>query len=379
MQIKDNSYMENNNNVKFRILNLNRMDSKPTFKEAKNGDYIEYGSDNAYPQYLLDVFHNKSNKHKAIISKKVDMTTGSGFKGLESDSATSFVENRYGKDDLDYVAKRVNFDYEIHSGFAMFIRWNSSGTKIAAIDWLPYHKCRLSSDEKSILVSKDWTNIRKKVNKPVTYPRFNPMASDKEPTQVFYYVEESNGVDYYPLPYYSSTLNWIELDWEISTFHLSSVRNGFSAGFILNFATGIPTEEEMDLAYKAFNRKYTGSNNAGKFILTYSEGQDQKPDLTPIELNSSDERFMLLHSEMLTEILIGHSVTSPMLFGVRTEGQLGGRNEILEALAIFQSTYIDNKQKTIEKAFNKLAKYSDVTEKLELGKYTIDFSNIENS
>lgn len=365
-------------NIKFRILNFTNNVSKPTFKEARNGDYIEYGSDNAYPQYLLDVFHNKSNKHKAIISKKVDMTTGNGFIAPETEGLKRFIANPYSNKDLEYIAQRVNYDYEIHNGFAMFVRWNNEGTKIAAVDWLPYHKCRLSTDEKSILVSKDWTNIRKKANRPVTYPRFNPLTAAKEPVQVMYYIEEANGLDYYPLPYYSSTLNWIELDYEISNFHLNSVRNGFSAGFILNFATGIPTDEEMDAAYKSFNRKYSGTTNAGKFILTFSEGQDQKPELVPIELNSSDERFMLLHKEMLTEILIGHSVTSPMLFGVRTEGQLGGRNEILEALAIFQSTYVKSKQKTIEKAFNKLAKFSGAEEELILDKYSIDFSNINS-
>ena len=364
--------------VNFRILNFNTQRSTPMFKESKKGDFIEYGEDNAYPEYLLDVFHNKSNKHKAIISKKVDMTTGGGFIKPADLEAIKFLDNSYSNNSIDYVIKRANYDYEIHNGFALFVRWNKAGTKIAAIDWLPYHKCRLSVDEDSILVSKDWSNLRKKENKPITYPRFNPEIAKEQPTQVLYYIEESNGIDYYPLPYYSSTLNWIELDWEISTFHLSSVRNGFNAGFILNFATGIPTDEEMDEAYKAFNRKYSGTANAGKFILTYSDGQDQKPELVPIELNTSDERFILLHKEMTSEIFIGHSVTSPMLFGVRTEGQLGGRNEILEALAIFQSTYVSGRQKVMESVFNKLAKYAGVTEDLKLERYTIDFSNIEN-
>ena len=367
-----------NNTINFRLLDFGVTQPTPVFKESRNGDYIEYGTDNAYPQYLLDVFHNKSNKHKAIISKKVDMTTGNGFVEAITPQLKSFIDNVYGKKDLEYVATRVNYDFEIHNGFAMLVRWNKEGTKIAAVDWLPYHKCRLSSDEQNILVSKDWTNIRKAVNKPVTYPMFNPKIAKENPTQVFYYVEEANGIDYYTLPYYSSTLNWIELDWEIATFHLSSVRNGFSAGFILNFATGVPSDEEMDEAYRAFNKKYSGTSNAGKFIITYSEGQDQKPELVPIELNSTDERFIILHREMLTEVLIGHSVTSPLLFGIRTEGQLGGRSELLEALAIFQSTYISSKQSVIEKAFNKLAVFAGVTEVMELEQYSIDFSAIES-
>lgn len=364
--------------LNFRLMNLSKERPVPAFKISRKGDYIEYGEDNAYPQYLLDVFHNKSNKHKSIITRKVNMTTGNGFKSPETEALSKFISNRYSTYDLEYVAKRINFDYEIHNGFAMFIRWNKEGTKIAAIDWLPFHKCRLSADESQILVSRDWTNLRKKENKPITYPKYNQLTAYKEPTQVYYYIEEANGVDFYTLPYYSSTLNWIELDWEISNFHLNSVQNGFSAGFILNFATGIPTESEMDEAYRIFNKKYSGTTNAGKFIITYSEGQDQKPELTPIELNTTDERFILLHKEMTSEIFIGHSVTSPMLFGVRTEGQLGGRDEILEALAIFQSTYINDKQRVIEKTFNKLAIFAGVSEPIKLNQYDIDFSNIES-
>tara|TARA_R110000851_G_scaffold94064_2_gene204743 strand:+ start:198 stop:1319 length:1122 start_codon:yes stop_codon:yes gene_type:complete len=365
-------------NINFKILNFDAVRNTPVFKESRSGEYIEYGSDNAYPQYLLDIFHNKSNKHKAIISKKVDMTTGNGFTEPATQELKKFIDNRYGKKDLEYVATRVNYDFEIHNGFAMLIRWNAEGTRVSAIDWLPFHKCRLSTDEQGILVSKDWTQARKAANKPVYYPMFDPRNAKSESTQVFYYIEESNGIDYYTLPYYSSTLSWIELDYEIATFHLASVRNNFNAGFILNFATGVPTEEEMADAQREMERKFTGSENAGKFILTFSDGQDQKPELIPLEMNSSDERFIMLHREMLTEIFIGHSVTSPLLFGIRTEGQLGGRSELLEALAIFQSTYISSKQTVIEKSFAKLASFSGVSEQIKLEQYSIDFSAIES-
>jgi len=135
--------------------------------------------------------------------------------------------------------------------------------------------------------------------------------------------------------------------------------------------------EEMETAYKEFERKYTGSENAGKFILTFSEGQEQKPTLEAIKLNDSDERFLMLHDEMKNEIFIGHGVTDPQLFGVRVPGELGGKDQLLENLAIFQSTYISNKQKTLEKKLNKLAAFAGVTEEIKFRKYEIDFGNIE--
>lgn len=363
--------------MNFRVINMAKGQELPQFRENRNGQWIDYGNDNLYPQYLLDVFHHRSNKHKAIINRKVDMTVGGGFVQPQTPELQKFIKNPYGQKDLEEISIHIDFDFEIMNGFALIVRWNLDGTRIAALDWMPYQKCRLSPCEKKVLISKDWGNWRKSENKPVEYCRFDPLKAKESPTQIFYFVMESNGVEYYPLPYYSSTLVWIELDYEVGNFHLSSVRNGFMPGFILNFATGIPTMEEMELAYKEFERKYTGSENAGKFILTFSEGQDQKPEFIPISLNDSDERFLLLHKEMMEEIFIGHSVTDPQLFGVRVAGELGGKDQLLQNLAIFQSTYIANKQKVLEKQLAKLGGFAGVSEEPKFMKYKIDFSAVE--
>jgi hypothetical protein len=360
-----------------KILNFAKGQELPIFKENRNGKWIDYGSDNLYPQYLLDVYQNRSNKHKAIINRKVDMTTGQGIKPATTEELKKFLKNTFGEYDMEELSVKINFDLEIYGGFALGVRWNIDGSKIAAIDYIPYHKVRLSPDEQEALVSKDWANWRKKENYPTEWQLFDPKKAVESPTQMFYFTLDIVGCEYYPIPYYSSTINWIELDFEISNFHLSSVRNGFMPSFLLNFASGIPTHEQMQDAYREFENKYTGTENAGKFILTFSEGQDQKPELIPINLNDSDERFIMLHKEMKDEIFIGHGVVSPMLFGIRTEGQLGGRDELLEALAIFQSTYVNKRQKTIEKQLNKLAKWAGVIEPIEFMNYEIDFKQID--
>ena len=361
-----------------KIMNFAKDQELPVFKESRNGLWIEYGDNNLYPQYLLDVYHNKSNKHKAIINKKVMMTTGNGIQDALTPELKSFLTNTWSSYDVEELAIKINYDLEIYGGFSLQVRWNIDATKVVALDYIPFQKVRLSTNDEKVLISKDWNYVRKNENKPEEYQKFNPKMAHKYPTQIFHYLTDTVGQEYYPIPYYSSTLNWIELDWEISNFHLSSVRNGFMPGFILNFATGIPTAEEMEMAYREFERKYTGSENAGKFILTFSEGADGKPELMPIPLNDSDERFIMLHKEMKEEIFVGHSVTSPMLFGIRTEGQLGGKDELLEALAIFQSTYIRYKQELIAKQLNKIAKFAGVTEEIIFNKYSIDFGTIEN-
>jgi len=56
----------------------------------------------------------------------------------------------------------------------------------------------------------------------------------------------------------------------------------------LNFATGIPTIDEQNQFFREFQRNFKGAENAGKIMITYSDGGDQKPEMIPIQLNDSD-------------------------------------------------------------------------------------------
>ena len=111
------------------------------------------------------------------------------------------------------------------------------------------------------------------MDEPEMIREFNPYV--KQGKQIYYYSEynpDSDGL--YPIVGYSTSVNWIEMDYEISKFHLNQVKQGYSPSFILNFATGIPTEEEQDQFFREFKRNYSGAENSGKIIITYSEGAD---------------------------------------------------------------------------------------------------------
>jgi hypothetical protein len=282
----------------FKVMDMSQETARPEFRESRNGLWIDYGKDNLYPQYLLDVYQYRSNKHKAIISKKVMMASGNGVKDPVTDSLRQFLDNKWSDNDIEEIMVKCNYEIEIYGGFALQVRWSIDGSKVSAVDYLPFHKVRLSTNDNKVFISKDWSKKQRSENVPVEYQLFSPKLAKDFPTQVFYFTVDTVGQEYYPIPFYSSTLNWIELDYEIGNFHLNSVRNGFMPGFILNFATGIPSDEEMDMAYREFEKKYTGTNNANKFILTFSDTGDQAPMLTPINLNDSDERFLLLRDQV---------------------------------------------------------------------------------
>ena len=76
-------------------------------------------------------------------------------------------------------------------------------------------------------------------------------------------------------------------------------------------------------------------------------------------------------------IFTANEVTTPDLFGVSTPGQLGTKDQLLEGLEIFQSVYINYKQRFIERVFQKLAEINGITSKIEISKYQIDIKKIE--
>jgi hypothetical protein len=155
-----------------------------------------------------------------------------------------------------------------------------------------------------------------------------------------------------------------------------TIQNGFNAGFILNFATGVPTPEEMEIAYREIREKYTGTWNAGKFILTFSNGKDEAPHLEPIPLADTDARYKELNDLIRQNIFTANEVTTPDLFGVSTPGQLGTRDQLFEGLEVFQSVYINYKQRLIEREFNRLLSASGIVGELKIKKYEIDLQKI---
>jgi hypothetical protein len=148
---------------------------------------------------------------------------------------------------------------------------------------------------------------------------------------------------------------------------LNQVKQGFQPSFILNFGTGIPSVEEQDDFYRDFKRNYAGTSNGGKIIITYSEGQEQAPQLTPIQLNDSDERFIMLRDMVETNIVAGHEIPPQLV--ILTPGKLGSTSERQDLLQEFQDYYISTRQRQLENAFNEVISKLGYTEELILNTY----------
>lgn len=354
----------------FKIFNFNEAIEPPAYIYNEKRNIIEWGATNLYPQELLEMYNYKgSSIHKAIINKKQKMVSGNGFKPITDPQLQQFIK----KHKLEGEVKKASLDYELYNGFSFEIIWNKEGNDYASFKHIPFQKVRVGIEDEDLpfkhyWISTDWSQYRSKREeyKPQYIRAYNPLV--KTGRQLYYYCEYNPEVEYYPIAGYSTTLNWISADFEISRFHLNQLRQGYQPSFILNFATGIPSEEEMDDYYKDFKRNYSGTENGGKIIITYSEGQDGKPELIPVQLNDSDERFLMLKDLITENIVLGHEIPVQLLLLV--PGKLGSTDERIELLQDFQSTYIGPRQNNIEDSLNELLSNVGYTEQIQLREYS---------
>lgn len=371
-----------------RVVNMGFSVDSPVIKANNRGHYVEWGTTNLYPQGLIAAFHNKSITHKQIINRKVNMIAGGGFEAPANPSEAwkSFVANTYGDMNMEQIAIKMAFDIVLFNGISLNPHWNIDSTSLTRVCYIPFERIRQDKGNTEqdngmpnyLWISDNWALCRRDEHQPHKHVAFNQKwVNDK--SQILYHMCIDQGIKWYPDVEYSPAMNWIDADYEIANYHNSAIKNGFHAGFMLNFATGIPTEEEMDRAYEDIESKFVGSNNANKFLLGWSNGADGAPSIIPIPMNNSDTKYRELIDTIRGKILETHQVINPLLFGIPVPGTLGGRAELLESLAIFQSVYVDGKQKIIEDILNGLAALSgvDITkEPIKLKKYIIDIPDI---
>lgn len=330
---------------------------QPEYKEKKGEGYMQYGQNNDYPQYLLDLF-NKSAKHNAIIRGKVNYIVGNGWAGEEP------IVKKVNRDEtLNDLTKKVALDLELFGGAYIQVIWSVMGGQVAELWHCDYTKIRTNKDNTQFWYKEDW-KVTRNQEKAEVYGAFNP--SNPFGVQIFYVKEYRPGMNVYSLPGYFGALNYIESDVEVSKHVLGNAQTGFSASKLITLPNGEPSPDEKRSVSKQFDNMYTGADGK-KYLLAFVNDVSRKPivdDLGASDLTKED--FGRVDELIQTNIFSGHQITSPDLFGIATPGQLGSRQQMRDSYEIFNNTYVRYKQMQLEGVFNMLGKYAGVVEDLKL-------------
>jgi len=339
------------NNIKVIKLAVTKVED---FQEKKgNQKWVFWGKFNDYPQKLIKLF-NESAKHGAIVTGKASYVVGRGVIHTNPTAETDkFINKANPNDTLEVLLKKLALDYELFGGYAILVVPNILKDKPASYYHVDISKVRLSEDCKTVFISDEWETA--KTGKPKKAVREYPVFDGSYQSEsIILYTCYRPNIGIYPQPEYTQGLAAIETDARVSNFHLNNLRNGFFANKIINFNNGLPSAEEQDDIERAVQDKFTSDENAGKFMLAFNDGTERATTITDLSAGDFGDQFSQLRKDTEQEIFIAHKIPSPMLFGVRAEGQLGGRNELLEAFELFKNTYVEERVLHFENLINEL-------------------------
>ena len=332
------------------ILKLSQYQERSYAESANSKGFVNYGDDNLFPQYLIDLFHSSST-HNALTTTIATMVFGEGFDATTLDGRLAFDQWN-----LNDELRKACVDFQIQGGFALEVNWSLDRTTIANVSHLPFENIRsgfVNEDEKVdyYYYSKDWSSKRAEVDEICT---FDPERKIDHPTQILYVKPFSPGSFYYPKPCYTGSIDYIELDKEIGKYHINNIKNGMSPSFSIHFKNGIPPQEERNRIRMDIERQMSGASNAGKFIVTYSDDPERKPDFEPFQLSDAHNQYQFLSEEVTAKIMVGHRVTNPQMFGVAVPGKLGGGGELAESAELFEQNVVRPNRRIVEETVQTL-------------------------
>jgi hypothetical protein len=317
----------------------------------KNKNWVFWGDDNMFPNHLLALFQN-SPIHRACTNA---ITYGVQGKKLYNKLNNSELIMANRRETLYEVYKKCVIDKVIFGVYSLNIVLNNAGG-VSEIYHTDVSKIRSGKvDEfnnvQSYYLSAEWRYPNKFI--PIEIPSFDLTNTDVK-SQLYFVKNYTPNYNYYSVPDYFAAVSTIQLDIEVKSFHLNNIQNSLLPSMAISFNNGIPSDEEKDILYNQLLDKYSSTNNAGKIFLFFSDTPESAPTITPIPNNGSDDFYTSLYANIEETILTSHRITSPMILGIKTAGQLGGRAELEEAYNLFQNIVIKPQQNDILEHFNKL-------------------------
>jgi hypothetical protein len=319
--------------------------------------WVYYGVANLAPQELIRLY-NTSPTHRAAITSKWYGTRGESISLKLSDNQRLLMANSLGDKVYD-IWDKACLDFILYGGFAVNVVWRKDRDMGFDMYYMDFSKLRAEKSDfhdriHNFYYSSDWAFPKKFV--PRKLPAFD--IQNEEPSQVFYYTTHSAGNNYYPTPSYWGGATAISTQIEIFNWHFNNIVNGLSPSLFIALNSGIPDPDQREEIYNTLVSKYAGSNVSGKLMLTFSDGKEQAPEITPIQHNGSDRLWVELNSMVQEAILTAHQLSSPELLGIMTPGKLGTADH-LEAQDHFQNLVIKPLQTEIKSVFEKLLTIRD--------------------
>jgi DNA-binding Lrp family transcriptional regulator len=348
---------ESKDNINNRLVRVDfECNSVPRFSKPAGKKYISWGQQNAYPNFLLDLY-KRDAIHGSIVKAKSEYVYGKGLTYnkdeltiLEQAQYQQFLSSANDTEDWNDIFRKNCEPMELMNGIALEVVWKLNG-KCDVFSFNPGF-FRTNEDGSKYYYCENWVNENGEENpspdKDASWREFNKFnPSKRKGSQILFYKAPFESLilhgKLYPEPNYIQCIQDVETNIEITNFHYNHMKNGMFGAAMMTFFNGEPTPEEVKKFVKKFKATYNGTNNTGNTLLYFADKGATAPDHKPLSQPDLDKMFEVVGKRLQQNIFTGHRF-DPILGGIMQEGQLGGAKEILEKYDKFIKTYIQYRQ-----------------------------------
>jgi hypothetical protein len=331
----------------------------PQSVESKRDNWVEFGDDNDYFQYLIDRYNN-STTNNSVVNSINKLIYGRGLDATDSNKKP----NDYAQMKMLFrpeVLKCVITDYKLLGQGYFQLIYNKAKNSIVRVEHVPAQllraeKCNEKGEITAYYYSDNWQEVKK--FPPKRIPAFG--YGDKT-LELLCVRDYSVGQKYYSNVDYIGALAYATLEEEIADFLINDVQNGFSPTSVINFNNGVPDEEKMALQAADVKRKLTGSTGA-KIVVAFNSDETKKTTIDSVPLNDAPAHYQYLSEEARGKILLGHSITSGLLFGIpSSNGFSSNADELKNASILFDNLVIRPKQQRVLESLDEILAFNGVT------------------
>ena len=325
--------------MNLKVVNLSGYEV-PQVTEVHNKNYVQYGDDNNYFGELIERYLGSPTNSRCINGIS-DMIYGRGLEATDSKEKPEM----YGRMKAllsDKMVKKVATDLKMLGQAAIQVTYRNRKREISSLTHFPMETLRaeVASDGKikAYYYHPDWPNI-KNSEKPTKIPTFGN-GTRSQRNELYIIKPYKAGFYYYSPVDYQGCLQYASLEEEVSNYHLSNIQNGLQPSMLINFNNGIPTEEVQEIIEHKIYDKFSGSSNAGRFILAFNEEAENQSTVDPINLPDAHAQYEFLAKESREKIMIGHGVVSPILLGIKDNTGFGNNAEELRTASILMDNMV---------------------------------------
>jgi hypothetical protein len=390
-------------------------EADPTYVQGVK--LVPHGFNNDLPVIIRDIM-DKNNLAPGIIEREIGLLYGDGPQLYKVVFENGFVRREY-VTDPEIEAWLDTWDYKRFIDMAMvefkymkgvFVkRIRNRGPRVGfqgrinSLQVIPATDARLGWPErgpkrlesvKRIYVG-DFQNHCLHTGL-IGYPTYDPYDPFKHPLSVGYHNKYSFGRNFYSIPSYYGSLNWIMRSSDIPEILRYLSENGITSAFHIHSPAKYwkdkqdqlekmyPTETDAQISnrleklkdelFEKMAKVITGKKNAGKFIETV-DFYDEDGNLCEWKVESIDQKVKdFIEAQLKISEKADSATTSgmglhPSLSNIIVNGQLSSGSQMLYALKLYMASDTTIPEEVVFEAINQTIAANWPNKKLKMGFY----------